>query len=114
MLYLIGQGRHRQVWRRNNSNYVIKVPTCIRGIHDNYTEAETYKRSLKEDMYCRYAKCRLVGSLLIMEYAKHIGPTSDENGYIAWNDSPQWAGAVDCNQVGYNSRGQIVAYDYGY
>lgn len=54
-----------------------------------------------------------------MEYAAYPGPHSipDMIGaqwdYIPYQYQPEWCGAIDCRQVGYNIRGEIVAYDYG-
>lgn len=111
---LLGEGRNRQVWRRGN--YVVKVPLNEYGIGDNYHEADTYRRSLREKMPCKYARCRLVGpnsTLLVMEYTKYVGPLSDQDGYIVYENCPTWAYSLDCWQVGYNRAGEIVAYDYG-
>lgn len=111
---LLGEGRNRQVWRRGN--YVIKFPLNTYGVDDNCHEASTYQESLRRPMYCKYARCRLVlplGTVLVMEYARYVGPKSDETGYITLPDCPEWAYSIDCWQVGYNRRGEIVAYDYG-
>ena len=110
---LIGEGRNRQVWRRPGSNYVVKIPKNTYGIRDNTLENFRYKNSLNKDTYAKYAKCRLKGIILFMEYAQYPGPFSDASGYIAWTLCPAWASTIDCCQVGYNSKMEIVAYDYG-
>ncbi len=125
---LLGEGRNRQVWRRGN--YVFKFPMNTYGVDDNYHEAETYKRSLSEPMYCQYARCRIVlpyGTVLVMEFAGYPGPgtkpftlsdgTVDDTYHgIMWSHMrhlPAWCDSIDCGQVGYNRAGKIVAYDYG-
>lgn len=110
----IGDGRNRSVYR--HGNYVIKFPMNEEGIFDNHHEAKVYRKSLHKEMtYCKYARCRLLGSILVMEYARYPGPHADkDDGYIRQKYCPDWACAIDCNQVGYNRKGEIVAYDYGY
>ncbi len=111
---LIGEGRNRQVFR--HGNYVYKFPLNEYGVHDNNHEAHTYRESLRRPMYCKYARCKLVlpwATVLVMEYARYPGPLSDAEGYIGFDKCPEWAYSIDCCQVGYDRRGQIVAYDYG-
>lgn len=40
-----------------------------------------------------------------MDYVEHVRYS---------NDLPRWVRTIDCQQVGYNLKGQLVAYDYGY
>lgn len=108
----IGQSRHRAVWR--HGNYVIKVPVCEEGVHDNLHEAHVWQiRDHKRYSWAKYARCRLIGVILVMEYARYPGPLSEESGHIPFKKCPEWAYFIDCQQVGYNRRGEIVAYDYG-
>lgn len=106
----IGEGRNRAVYR--HGNYVVKVPLNVYGVGDNYHEYHVFRHPERYD-YCSYARCRLMGQLLIMQYARFVGPLSDETGYIPYANAPKWADTIDCNQIGYNRFGQIVAYDYG-
>lgn len=102
----LGEGRHRSVYRRGN--FVIKIPKNWDGLASNEREANIYQSTSKNGWLfgIRYAKCRLhISGLLIMEYVR---PT-DQFGQL-----PSWTYHVDCQQVGYNSRGYLVAYDYGY
>lgn len=55
----------------------------------------------------------MLGDLLVMEYARYPGPLSDEDGFIPYNNLPDWATYVDCQQIGYNRLGNLVAYDFG-
>lgn len=101
-LIFLGEGRNRLVYRLGeHGRYVIKVPKSNYGINDNYHEARIYKEH-KDDIIS-YARCRLTGTFLIMEYVEPID---------TW-DIPEWAKYVDCGQVGRNLNGKIVAYDYG-
>jgi|SRR5579859_2584968 len=109
----LGSGRHRSVWR--HGNYVIKVPMCEKGIYDNFHERYVWlNRNANRFSWAKYARCRLIGVILIMEYARYPGPLSDSNGFIPFDKVPDWASYIDCQQVGYNRRGEIVAYDYAY
>jgi hypothetical protein len=107
----LGSGRHRAVWR--HGKYVIKIPINENGIYDNWHERDTWKQYGESGGCFKYARCRLLGNILIMEYASYPGPLSDENGYIPLQNCPEWAYSLDCHQVGYNQKGAIVAYDYG-
>lgn len=113
-LVYLGQGRNRTVYRRGN--YVIKIPHNIHGIHDNHYESDVYLRFKGKESYIKYARCRLKGDILVMEYARYPGEYADETGYLPWacRAIPAWVDSVDCRQAGYNRRGEIVAYDYGY
>ena len=107
----IGPGRHREVWHRGN--YVIKIPLCMNGLSDNFHERSVWSKH-RDHGYIKYASCRMVGNfLLLMEYARFVGPDSDETGYFTYSKSPEWGYSIDCGQIGYNKRGRIVAYDYG-
>jgi hypothetical protein len=106
---LIGEGRNRIVYGRGN--YVVKVPLNEDGISDNYHERWTW---LHRDEGFSYARCRLIGALLIMQYARFpVEGKTDENGWHEYRkDLPWWVDFIDCQQVGYNRFGELVAYDY--
>lgn len=108
----LGTGRHRAVWRCKD--YVVKMPINQGGIDSNLREASLWERR-GQDPYIHYARCHLIphSVILVMEYAQYLGSLSDDTGYIGLTKVPEWAYAVDGWQVGYNKRGQIVAYDYG-
>lgn len=110
-LVYIGSGRNRAVFR--HGNYVVKIPLNTDGIDDNYYERGIWTQPKYRDIRLRYARCRLFGTILIMQFARFTGPVSDDTGYIAMQDCPSWAYSIDCCQVGYNRFGNIVAYDYG-
>lgn len=108
---LIGDGRNRRVFR--HGNYVIKLPLNNKGVDDNYHEASVWRKYGHSRGYINYARCRLLGGILVMQYVGYLGKLSDKDGYIHLHNIPEWAYAVDCWQVGYNRFGNIVAYDYG-
>lgn len=100
----LGEGTQRRVYRRGN--YIIKLPISWDGLNSNDKEARTYQSTSDGWLFgIRYAKCKLHSSgLLIMEY---VEPAHGK-------ELPRWTCYVDCQQVGYNRRGHLVAYDYGY
>lgn len=117
----IGEGRHRSVYR--HGNYVVKIPLCDEGIHDNLWEAQKFR---KEKEYAaihdtikieiQYARCRLIpkSCILVMQFAcEVVNGLTDENGWVYPPFRPDWTGYIDCHQVGFNRFGQLVAYDYG-
>lgn len=98
----LGFGRTRAVFRERG--YVVKVPMNDSGVADNHHEAYLFQRYGKKDSFIPYARCRMVGMLLVMEYVEHVG----------WRKTdPNWTGYVDCGQVGLNAKGQLLAYDFG-
>lgn len=104
---ILGQGRNRVVFRVSEVE-VVKIPLGEIGIHGNITEADIYAREGK-DGYIPYAACELFYSeegipLLRMEYITRFSE--------AWSGLPKWADYVDGCQVGYDSEGRLVAYDY--
>lgn len=108
----LSMGRHREGWRRNH--YVFKIPINEAGVHSNLQERHRWQRYGTTKGYVPYASCRLVaGVFLVMEYALYPGPNSDDAGYVATAQLPEWAMSVDCYQLGYNRKGVLVAYDYG-
>lgn len=99
----LGQGRTRKVFRRGN--VVVKIPLNEKGFLDNAMEAGMYRKYGKKGDIVPYARCRLTrAGFLVMEY---VAPVA--RGFVA----PDWAGFVDCCQVGHNSKGELLAYDYG-
>jgi hypothetical protein len=113
----LGEGRHRSVWR--HGNYVIKLPLGQDGIHANYQEAYTWNKYGYDGGCIKYARCRLLGDILVMQFANCcVAGITDENGYVHLNTitdllKVEWPLLVDLWQVGYNRFGQLVAYDYG-
>lgn len=94
----IGEGLRRIVWLMPDKKWILKIPANLGSINANHSEAIKYA----EDLF-RKAKCYLVGDFLVMEYVEDM----------SWNpDTPTWTYKIDCNQVGYNADGQLVAYDY--
>lgn len=101
-LKLLGIGRNREVFLSPSGKYVVKVPINDLGIYDNAYEAELFAKYGRKD---HLAKCRLIGKVLVMEYI--------EIHRMKYNELPEWVLSVDCLQVGFNRKGQLLAYDYG-
>lgn len=102
----IGEGRHRKVYR--HKQFVIKLPNEKArdwGENANWYEYQTFlKHRCKPDINgIEYARCRLMkNGWLVMEFLD----------VDVFDDRPKWADYIDCQQVGRNSKGRIVAYDY--
>lgn len=97
---IAGTGSKRAAYLSPCKKHVIKVPINHIGIMENYLEHRKYSDSCLVSR-SKLAKCMLAKNLIIMEY---ITPTSET--------LPMWCDEFD-NQVGYNSKGALVAYDYG-
>ncbi len=101
----VGHGRHRIVFKRPRSKFVLKLPLNDNGVSDNWHEAVRGSVAhLNPDR--RIARCRTVaGCLLLMEHVQEAD--------LALADLPGWVGYVDCWQVGLTASGRLVAYDFG-
>jgi hypothetical protein len=97
-------GRNRIVFE--SKFCVVKAPLNLEGVDDNQKEARLFNTNKKN----MYAKCRLAKVhntyLLVMERLREL----------KWNERdilPEWAKSLtDGQQVGFNSKGKILAYDY--
>lgn len=101
----LGVGSKRKVFISPCKTYVIKIPLePIRfGIEENLEEFRLYS----ENPNSFYAKCELIeNNWLKMEYVEPIAMTVEDN-------MPEWVGSIAEGQVGYNLKGELVAYDYG-
>lgn len=98
----IGRGRNRIVFKSKSGKYVIKVPRNIEGNGDNFRETK------KEDFGFPVPKSRRIilddFCCVIMEYVEHVS--------FKDRKAPSWVSWIDCGQVGYNRKGELVAYDY--
>lgn len=102
-LQLIGEGRHRIVFRHGD-RFVLKIPKGNEGLHANYLEADRYRHRRIDWLPIALARCRLLpNGWLVMEYADPL----------PYPEHPEWASYVDCQQVGRTRDGRVVAYDYG-
>ena len=88
----------------SSGRFVFKLPINDFGFSANNWEATRYK---ERHNHFPLAKCRIIVvkniPIIVMEFVKPV----DEM------DKPEWADFVDCQQVGRNRAGDIVAYDYG-
>lgn len=100
----LGYGRHRIVFA--DDNWVYKLPHHEDGEEAN-AEEERLSREKRRDFpvaYCTFVEILGV-EVLKMERVKRL---TKEKEY------PSWVWNVDCEQVGYNSAGQLVAFDFSY
>lgn len=101
-------GRTRAVFDRGDG-YVIKMAIDYEGQSANGYEASCYEKQ-DEYSYIPVAQCFIEMSgnvpLLIMEKLD-----VDTAQGMSYRDLPQWVGSVDCKQVGFNSAGELVAFD---
>lgn len=109
----IGAGRNRAVFKLRSGNYVIKVPLNEYGFLDNGREASVVsnKKDLEDDDI-KYPQTRYVEydeiPCVVMEYVSPI-----ENNEEYQKNKKWWFDYVDCRQVGFTRKGEIVAFDYG-
>ena|ERR1700722_15537932 len=104
----IGSGRSRAVWR--HGNYVVKIPLNEAGIHDNLYERSVFQRRHQKGYdWGHFARCRLLGTILIMQYVEYTFNYADIKPGVH-----DWTYRIDGLQIGHNRFGQLVAYDYGW
>lgn len=98
----IGMGCNRATFRISPNN-VIKILLNDFGFNDNSFEARSKKNI---DFGIPRSKIILVDDipLLVMEYIEPV-IFDDITNY------PEWSDFVDCRQIGYNNKGQLLAYD---
>lgn len=99
----LGDGRHRIAFLHKNKNFVIKVAHCIDGMQANWEECKKFKN--RKHSSIPFARCRSAhpyAIVIVMEKVEHC----------PWTEKPDWANYVDCGQVGYTKKNEIVAYDY--
>lgn len=106
----LGSGRHREVWRLPSGN-VLKIPKGMTGEAANVEESKMWiNRFNLEDCHSdwKLARCRLIPGtfILVMEYLR---PHK-----MCYDELPYWCQLVDGGQVGFNRKGELVAYDYAW
>jgi hypothetical protein len=98
-----GTGSKRCAYVCPEKKHVIKIPVTEIGIMENFFEDKKFKSGAYPG---KVARCMLVANnLVIMEYVEPVVLTKE-------TVLPYWCKEFD-NQVGYNKKGQLVAYDYG-
>ncbi len=98
-------GRQRVVFHLGRT--VAKLPLSMDGVHANATERSQYRQTLAGKAYCPVAACRIRHDsqgipILLMRTVVPLKSTCN----VA-----DWVLAVDCQQVGHDARGRLVAYD---
>ena len=97
-------GRTRAVFDMGNG-YVAKVPLDYDGMSASRNELSSFTT---EDAFIPVAECyfsdKFEEPILIME------KVNTKHG-IKYSELPDWVGYVDCGQVGYDRKGNLVAYD---
>ena len=97
-----GQGR---LGFDTGRGYVVKLPWNYKGDEHNISE---YVRWRHREQFCaEFARCRLtvISGINVLVMEKVTEPAPDF-------EYPEWTCAIDCQQVGFNRKGQLVAYDY--
>lgn len=85
---------------------VVKVPFTEEGIAANRYEADVFN---EEDPFIKMAKCNLEK---VTENSPEILRMEKVTPILYWDKpAPDWVSFVDCQQVGINSKGDLVAYD---
>jgi hypothetical protein len=108
----LGKGRGRVTYKVSPRN-VMKIPLDINGVNMNFKEWDLYRQygKSRDPKGIVYAACRVVMDqgipCLLMEYAK---PTGLSTAMPEW---PDWVNRTDARQVGRDSKGRLVVYDYG-
>lgn len=94
-------GRHRAAFI--SKHCVIKFPLCDKGIADNSYEATS------TDEVNAKTKLINVGDFPCAIQERLVMPTSEQR-----KEFPSWTDFIDCCQVGFDKKGNLKAYDFGY
>ncbi len=98
-----------------SQNFVIKVPHVPEGEVANQLEYANYKAEPSNKARCRLIKLNGL-QVIVMEKVRRVhdpSPSRREPPEEPWpEDPPAWVYRVDAHQVGYNRKGELVAYDY--
>lgn len=111
----VGEGRNRIVFEGKDSKYVIKIPKSDNGVYDNTREYNTYTESMKKDtkllkIYPNVRLINVIHPLVVMEKLNtDVDLKKVENDEEYW-----WVDFIDLQQVGYNTKGKLKAYDFGW
>lgn len=114
---LLGQGASRTTYALSKHT-VLKVPNraCTDNFGANWNEIRLWRKYRRRDVI-KLAACRRVMILgvpcLIMQRVTLPGKRVDR-GSTHSSEAPVWAGRLDLYQCALTSRGEWVAYDYGY
>ncbi len=99
---LLGEGRHRRVYRSKNLRYVLKFPMNSAGLSANREEQSLYKTNKEH-----YAPCRMVDEfVLMMRYVKPVKVSKEVRDQFPWMET------IDNHQIGMMANKKLVAYDY--
>lgn len=104
----LGAGGTR--WAFRQGGVVVKLAMNTLGLIHNWLEADLYRRLKELNPYPPEnppvpARCRILKNqvALVMAYLTPCGYTEH---------APEWANYLDCQQVGFDRRGVVRAYDY--
>lgn len=104
----LGAGRTRIVFALDEDR-IVKIPFSNEGLSASGNEAMQCEAYSKTGEGIPVADCEFVLfagvgiEVLVMERLRSFPARADE--------LPGWADFVDCRQVGYNSKGELVAFD---
>lgn len=105
-----GCGRHRTCYAKPKSKYVLKIPRNLAGFEANRAEVAFYEnRKQFTDSQDRMARCRLV---MIHDIPCVVMEKINRDLGYGPNPWPNWVYTVDCQQVGFDRKGRLVAYDF--
>lgn len=108
---LVGIGRNRAVFSK--AGYVVKVPINYNGIIDNEWEAAHCGNAREGCVQHARTRSAFLGGLqlCLMEFVEYA---TTEDIIERIGHEPSWVWGVDCGQVGWNRKGKLVAFDFGY
>lgn len=103
-------GRNRAVFIMGK--YVVKIPRCWDGVADNDWEGSVRHSPHPEE--AKYVRTRMVYvDEIPIVFAEYVKPASIKDMKSILGTVPSWTDAIDCQQVGFNREGRLLAYDYG-
>lgn len=108
-------GRNRNVF--DCGNYVVKLPVNCEGISDNDWEGSVSNGPTqpRDNWTVRYARTRMmwVANKIPVVFMEKVEDASLQEIKNRLGNVPDWIDCVDCGQVGFNRKQELLAYDYG-
>lgn len=103
-------GNSRIAFFDDNKKFVYKIPRNYDGITNNQREQRLFKLHIRGEGWIPVARCKVFNPnpdiglpILVMEKI--------EKSSLKGTKIPDWVFFVDCQQVGYDKNGKLVAYD---
>lgn len=107
-------GGGRAAWDRGDG-WMIKIPLSYWGLHQIRRELKHWEDGCPNIPFTEIKEIDLHPEVKVILVEKVTPLKGDENNWLEYSDEadqyPDWLWLIDSEQAGYNSKGDLVAYD---